>query len=96
VTSEERRELEARLKAVASAMQRLFATDDGAVVLKHLAGYCREGQTTFSLSTLETPQMTAFKEGQRNVIVYIRTILGLDLRLPLPRFLTVSEEETDA
>jgi hypothetical protein len=52
--------------------QKTFDTDSGKAFLKRLSQLCNETTPTF---VDQNPTGTAYKEGQRSVILYIRTML---------------------
>lgn len=53
------------------AFKRLFATDDGAVVLRALAEYARADEAEFC----SDPRKDAYLQGRRSVVLQIRKIL---------------------
>ncbi len=61
---------------LAKAFKRLFSSEDGVKVLNHLSRFCMEKRSTFCPGA---PDMTAFNEGGRTVILEIRKKMELDL-----------------
>lgn len=61
-----------RAEAVRLAYRRAFA--DGGLVLDDLARLCHAGETTFQEGDAIT---TAFREGQRSVLLHIAAMKGL-------------------
>ena len=57
---------------IALAFQRLFAQPDGSQVLKKLSQMCNENEPTF---VDQNPTGSAYKEGQRSIILGIRKML---------------------
>lgn len=53
------------------AFKRLFATDDGAVVLRALTEYARADEAEFC----SDPRKDAYLQGRRSVVLQIRKIL---------------------
>lgn len=53
--------------------QKAFATDSGKMVLKHLSLTCHENEPTYVEGNTHG---TAYKEGQRSIILHIRAMLG--------------------
>lgn len=53
-----------------------FATDSGLTVLGYLSKKCREHEATY---TADNALHTAYQEGMRSVILYIRAQLSKDL-----------------
>jgi hypothetical protein len=63
-------------KNKAQDFKEAFATDEGIRTLSHLSEKCREHKATY---TLDNALHTAYLEGMRSVIIYIRAQLGKDL-----------------
>jgi hypothetical protein len=61
---------------VAAAVQRLMKKSDGQTLLKHLSKMCHENEATY---VDQNSDGTAFKEGQRSVIINLRLLLNKDL-----------------
>lgn len=60
--------------AVRLAYRRVFVGESGRVVLDDLSALAGEGLTSFVAGD---PHQTSFKEGQRQVLLHIRAMLGL-------------------
>lgn len=60
-------------KELAIAAQKLFLTSDGALVLDKISDMCNENKPTY---VDQNPNGTAYKEGQRSIILGIRSLLN--------------------
>ena len=63
-------------KQKARDFKECFATDEGIKTLGHLSKKCRENEATY---TENNALRTAYLEGMRSVIIYIRSQLNKDL-----------------
>lgn len=61
-------------KPVAGAYRRLLASDEGRLLLRDLAAYCRVGRSSFVASD---PHQTAFNEGARDVFLHVAELAGV-------------------
>lgn len=67
---------------VQAAYRRVFAGEDGEMVLRDLASFCKAGESTFLAGA---PDVSAHLEGARRVWLHIASMAGLDPRdLPRP------------
>ncbi len=66
----------ARNRQLALAFQRLFESSDGEQVLKKLSEMCNENEPTF---VDQNPTGSAYKEGQRSIILGIRKMLSKNI-----------------
>lgn len=78
MTETERREAQVKL---GEAYRRMFDTADGKMILKDLAYYCYENDSTYDIN----PQTMAFNEGRRSVILKIRQVLDTDPKVEIQR-----------
>ena len=60
-------------KEIALTVQKVFATEDGLFVLKKISEMCNENKPTY---VDHNPNGTAYKEGQRSIILGIRSLLN--------------------
>jgi hypothetical protein len=58
------------------AYQRVFKSKDGETILEDLEKRCNVNNTSFS----ENPHETSFREGQRQVVLFIKSILNKNLK----------------
>lgn len=65
---------ERRAEAVRLAYRRAFADDTGQLLLDDLSQVCHAGSTTFVEGDAVT---TAFREGQRSVLLHVASMLNL-------------------
>ena len=63
-----------QLKDTLECYRHVFATDEGKMVLQDLEKRCGLFMCTFDP---DSPHRSAFNEGQRNVLLYIRRMLEL-------------------
>ncbi len=71
---------------VTLAAQRLFKSPDGVVVLKKLSKMCNENEPTF---VDQNPTGSAYREGQRSIILGIRKLLGKTFDKPVQEKATI-------
>lgn len=64
-----------KLKVLKSNYIRTFSSDEGKQVLADLESKCYIKDTTFS----RDPHLTAFNEGQRSVVLSIKSMMDLDV-----------------
>ena len=69
-----RRQHGRRAEAVRLAYRRAFAGESGRLLLDDLARLCHAGETTFVEGDAVT---TAFREGQRAVLLHVAAMLGI-------------------
>lgn len=56
--------------------QRVFKSSDGETILEDLEKRCNVNNTSFS----ENPHETSFREGQRQVVLFIKSIVNKNLK----------------
>ena len=82
MTEQQKKELaerQVRLKEDALLFQGLFDKGDGKAVLKILSVMCNENEPTF---VDQNPTGTAYKEGQRSIIIGIRKQMNKTFNQP--------------